>query len=196
MTFGVGQRKERKLCPKPLRALRIPRRVVLRSGSTSHGETALRLPPSLEECVALLVARTTCNEGVPAHKEFLRARQTPVPLICIVCWVVACTAPGTRYFCRLRFLFFLLSASGGWVKIKLELPRLLARMYQIHVFRFNPRSRCNSSSRCWYRAIKLELPHLLPRMYQMHVVFRFNPRSRCNSSSRCWYRAREHVDPA
>ena len=97
------------------------------------------------------VART-CNEVVLAHKEFLRARQTPVPLICIVCWVVACTAPGTRYFCRLRFLFFLLSASGGWVKIKLELPRLLARMYQIHVFRFNPRSRCNSSSRCWYRA--------------------------------------------
>ena len=45
------------LCPKPLRALRIPRRVVLRSGSTCHGETALRLPPSLKECVALLVAR-------------------------------------------------------------------------------------------------------------------------------------------
>ena len=77
--------EERKLlCPKPLRALRIPRRVVLRSGSTFHGETALRLPPSLKECVALLVARTTCNEGVPAHKEFLRARQTPVPLICIL----------------------------------------------------------------------------------------------------------------
>ena len=90
--------KERKfLCPKPLRALRIPRRVVLRSGSTFHGETALRLPPSLKECVALLVARTTCNEGVPAHKEFLRARQTPVPLICIIVyWVLACTAPGTR----------------------------------------------------------------------------------------------------
>ena len=36
--------EERKLpCPKPLRALRIPRRVVLRSGSTFHGETALRL---------------------------------------------------------------------------------------------------------------------------------------------------------
>ena len=31
------------LCPKPLRALRIPRRVVLRSGSTFHGEIALRL---------------------------------------------------------------------------------------------------------------------------------------------------------
>ena len=100
--------EERKLlCPKPLRALRIPRRVVLRSGSTFHGETALRLPPSLKECVALLVARTTCNEGVPAHKEVLRARQTPVPLICIVCWVLACTAPGTwRYFCRLRFSLF------------------------------------------------------------------------------------------
>ena len=36
--------EERKLlCPKPLRALRIPHRVVLRSGSTFHGETALRL---------------------------------------------------------------------------------------------------------------------------------------------------------
>ena len=37
--------EERKLlCPKPLRALRISRiRVVLRSGSTFHGETAIRL---------------------------------------------------------------------------------------------------------------------------------------------------------
>ena len=52
--------------------------------------------PSHEEGVALLVART-CNEAVPAHKEFSRARQTPVPLICIVCWVLACTVPGTRY---------------------------------------------------------------------------------------------------
>ena len=107
--------EERKLCPEPLRALRIPRRVVLRSGSTFHVETALRLPPSLKECVALLVARTTCNVGVPAHKEFLRARQTPVPLICIVCWVLACTAPGTRYFCRLRvslFSFFSLRRMG------------------------------------------------------------------------------------
>ena len=34
---------EQKLYPKPLRALRIPRRVVLRIGSTFHGETALRL---------------------------------------------------------------------------------------------------------------------------------------------------------
>ena len=50
--------------------------------------------------------------------------------------------PGT--FVEYAFLFFLFSASGGWVKIKLELPHLLARMYQIHVcFRFNPRSRCN-----------------------------------------------------
>ena len=36
--------EERKLlCPKLLRALRIPRRVVLRSGSTFHGETALHV---------------------------------------------------------------------------------------------------------------------------------------------------------
>ena len=52
--------------------------------------------PSDEESVALLVART-CNEVVPAHKEFLRARQTPVPLICMVYWVLACTVPGTRH---------------------------------------------------------------------------------------------------
>ena len=46
-------------------------------------------------------------------------------------------------FVDYAFLFFLFSASGGWVKIKLELPHLLPRMYQIHVvFRFNPRSRC------------------------------------------------------
>ena len=36
--------EERKLlCPKPLRALRIPRRVALRKGSTFHGETSLHL---------------------------------------------------------------------------------------------------------------------------------------------------------
>ena len=32
--------------------------------------------------------------------------------------MLACTAPGTRY----AFLFLLFSSSGGWVKIKLELP--------------------------------------------------------------------------
>ena len=36
--------EERKLlCPKPLRALRVPRRVALRNGSTFHGATSLRL---------------------------------------------------------------------------------------------------------------------------------------------------------
>ena len=120
MTFGVGQRKERKLlCPKPLRALRIPRRV---SGASQWvhvpwGNCASPSPPSQKEGVALLVART-CNEVVPAHKEFLQARQTPVPLIGTVCWVLACTAPGIRY----ALLFFLFSSSGGWVKIKLKLP--------------------------------------------------------------------------
>ena len=111
------------------------------------------------------------------------------------CLHVPHQVPGT--FVDYAFLFYRFSASGGWVKVNLELPHLLPRMYQIHVvFRFNPRSRGNSSWRCWYRTIKLELPHLLPRMYQIHVVFRINPRSGCNSSSRCWYRAREHVDPA
>ena len=68
---------------------------MLRSGSTSHGE---RSPPSHVEGVALLVART-CNEVVPAHKEFLCARQIPVPLICtqVVCWVLEFTVPGSRY---------------------------------------------------------------------------------------------------
>ena len=63
----------------------------------SMGKMRFAFSPSHEEGVALLVA-PTCNEVVPAHKEFLRARQTPVPLICIVCWVLACTVPGTRYF--------------------------------------------------------------------------------------------------
>ena len=75
--------EERKvLCTKPLRALRIPRRVVLRSGFHVPWGTCASPSPSHEEGVALLVART-CNEVVPTHKEFLRARQTPVPLICI-----------------------------------------------------------------------------------------------------------------
>ena len=77
--------EERKLlCPKPLPALRIAGRVVLRSGSVPWGNCASPSPPSREEGVPLLEERT-CNEVVRAHKEFLRARQTPVPLICIVC---------------------------------------------------------------------------------------------------------------
>ena len=50
-----------------------------------------------EMCIRDRLVARTCNEVVPAHKEFLRARQTPVPLICIVCWVLACTVPGTSY---------------------------------------------------------------------------------------------------
>ena len=150
MTFGVGQRKERKLlCLKTTACT-----ADSTQGGASQwvhvpwGNCASPSPPSQKEGVALLVART-CKEVVPAHNEFLRARQTPVPLICIVCWVLACTAPGTRY----AFLFFLFPSSGRWVKIKLKLPHFHVCMYQIHVvFRFNPRSRCNSSSRCCYRA--------------------------------------------
>ena len=41
-------------------------------------------------------ACNTCNEGVPAHKEFLRARQTRT-YDSVVCPVLACTVPGTRY---------------------------------------------------------------------------------------------------
>ena len=41
--FRFNAEERKLLCPKPLRALRIPRRAVLRSGSTFHEETALRL---------------------------------------------------------------------------------------------------------------------------------------------------------
>ena len=52
--------------------------------------------PLHEGGVALFVART-CNEAVPAHKQVLRAKRTPVPLIGIVCWVFACAVAGTSY---------------------------------------------------------------------------------------------------
>ena len=68
-----GRAEERKL-----RALRIPRRVVLRSGSTFHGETALRLLLR-RLSVALLVARTW-NEVVCSQGVFTR-ETNPVPLI-------------------------------------------------------------------------------------------------------------------
>ena len=47
------------------------------------------------------------------------------------CLHVPHQVPGTSV--DYAFLFFLFPASGGWVKIKLELPHLLPRMYQIHV---------------------------------------------------------------
>ena len=88
MTFGLGQRS--------FRDFRVHcrfragwQRILVPWGNCASS-------PSHEEGVALLVA-LTCNEVVPAHKEFLRARQTPVPLIRKVCWVLACTVPGTRY---------------------------------------------------------------------------------------------------
>ena len=47
--------EERKLlCPQPLLAMRIPRRVVLRSGSTFYGETALRLLRRMREALLCL----------------------------------------------------------------------------------------------------------------------------------------------
>ena len=50
----------------------------------------------------------------------------------------------TRYqVCFSLFSFFILRRMGHFHVC----------MYQIHVFRFNPRSRCNSSSRCWYRSM-------------------------------------------
>ena len=112
VTLGVGQRERKLLCPKPLRALRIPRRV---SGASQcvhvpWGNCASPSPPSQKGGVALLVART-CNEVVPAHKKFLRARQTPVPLICSL--LGACMYR-TRYqvVCFSIFSFFILRRMG------------------------------------------------------------------------------------
>ena len=96
ITFGLGQRSGNSSTLKTTACT-----ADSTQGDASHwvhvpwGNCASR-SPSHEEGVALLVART-CNEVVPAHKQFLRARQTPVPLICIFCWVLACTVPGTRY---------------------------------------------------------------------------------------------------
>ena len=48
--------------------------------------------------------------------------------------------------------YYYFFSSGGWIKIKLKLPHFHVCIRYINVFRFNPRSRCNSSSRCCYRA--------------------------------------------
>ena len=159
VTFGVGQRKERKLlCPTTACTADSMQGGASQWVHVPWGNCASPSPPSQKEGVALLVART-CNEVVPAHKEFLCARQTPVPLISIVCWVLACTAPGTRY----ASLFFLFSSSGGRVKIKLELPHFHVC---IRYMCFNPRSRCNSSSRCCYRARE----HVDPAWYTRYAA--------------------------
>ena len=97
MTFGVGQRSGNSSALKTAACT-----ADSTQGGASQwvhgpwGNCASPSPPSHEEGVDLLVARTY-NEVVPAYKEFLRAIQTPVPLICIFCWVLACTVPGTRY---------------------------------------------------------------------------------------------------
>ena len=71
--------EERKLlCPKPLRAADSTQGGASQWVHVPWGNCAS--PSPSHEGVALLVART-CNEVVPAHKKFLRARQTPVPLI-------------------------------------------------------------------------------------------------------------------
>ena len=67
--------EERKLlCPKALRALRIPRRVVLRSRSTFHGETALRV--LLRRMWKALLVACTCNEESLLTRSFY-ARDRP-----------------------------------------------------------------------------------------------------------------------
>ena len=106
---------------------------------------------------AVLIADIVCRIWHGRTRIGPSVRQRPPRFFNITesvgCLHVPHQVPGT--FVDYAFFFFLFSASGGWVKIKLELPHLLPRMYQIPihvVFRFNPRSRCNSSSRCWCRA--------------------------------------------
>ena len=70
----------------------------------------------------------------------------------------------TRY--QVDYVFFLFSSSGGWVKIKPSSHT--STMYQIHVvFRFNSRSRCNSSSRCWYRVVSMSTRPDIPSMLHL-----------------------------
>ena len=66
---------------------------------------------------------------------------------------VPCGAPSdTAFFFLFPFFQLSIKSFGGWVKITLKLPHFHVG-YQIRVvFRFNPQSRCNSSSRCCYRA--------------------------------------------
>ena len=96
MTFGVGQRSGNSSALNHCVHCGLHAGWCFAVGPRSKGKLRFAFSSVAEEGVALLVART-CNEVVPAHKEFLRARQTPVPLICTVCWVRACTVPGTRY---------------------------------------------------------------------------------------------------
>ena len=80
--------------PRLLRAQRIPRRVVFRNGSTFYGETVLLLIFSVARARGCS-ACNTCNEVVPAHMEFFRAKQTPVPLFLYPVWCLY--VPCTRY---------------------------------------------------------------------------------------------------
>ena len=52
--FRCGADERKLLCPKPLRALRIPRRVVLRRTSTFHGENDLRLLRHMRQALLCL----------------------------------------------------------------------------------------------------------------------------------------------
>ena len=62
-----------------------------------------------------------------------------------------CFLPSRRHFVAFFVFYYLVYLSyGGSVRVKLKLP--LFHISDTFVFRFNPRSRCNSSSRCCYRA--------------------------------------------
>ena len=94
MTFGVGQRSANSSALTTACTADSTQGGALQWVHVPRGNCASPSPPSHEAGVALLVARTTCNEVVPAHKEFLRTRQTPIRTSdqSIVCWVLACTA--------------------------------------------------------------------------------------------------------
>ena len=95
MTFGVGQRSGNSSALNHCVHGRFHAGWCFAMGPRSMGK--LRFAFSSVACGRRLLVARTRNEVVPTHKEILRARQTPVPLISIVCWVLACTVPGTRY---------------------------------------------------------------------------------------------------
>ena len=80
VTFGVGQRSGNSSAPNHCVHCGFHAWLCFAVVHVPWGNCVSHYPPSHEEGVALLVARM-CNEVVPAHKEFLRARQTPVPCL-------------------------------------------------------------------------------------------------------------------
>ena len=95
VTFGVGQRKERKLiCPKPLRVLQITRRVVLGSGSCSMGKLRFAFSSVAEgrrcsACSTYVRCGSPCSQGVFTRLQ-TDARTSDL-YNSLDYWVLACT---------------------------------------------------------------------------------------------------------